>query len=207
VRSLVIVIASVVTAGGVAAPAAADVVLATQVGIGGGVGAAPRPIYTAHAGIEAAIVIGHGWGVAVSLDQLVIERPSAPTAGGAEYQANLCAYWRKPVRSGVAWVAFGAGWRRFQVDAPDGELGSVTLHGINVLHIRTGADWPIGDRVFLGVAFDWTIGYYRSGEYDGAASAAYVQRHDMAPPPIDAGWLGQGANVYSVGPRLSVVID
>ena len=202
-RSLSIV---VIVLAALCAPASADVILGVRAGIGGGVGAAPRPVYGAHAGIEAAVVFHRSWGIGASLDRVVLERPEGNDVDG-ELQANLFVHWQHVDDRGIGWFSLGAGWRRLRTAAPDAELGDVTLHGINVLHARGGVDWRIGERALLGLAFEWTIGWYRSGEYDAAAAAAYVDRHDQAPPELHAGRLGGGGNIYTIGPRLSVVID
>jgi hypothetical protein len=188
------------------APASADVVISARAGIGGGVGQAPRPVYGALAGIEAAVMF-RGLGVGASIDRIVLERPDAHGDGDGEYQASLYFRWQHVGKGKIAWFALGAGWRRFRTAAEDPQLGDVTLHGINVVHLRSGVDWRIGKRLLVGFAFDWTIGYYRSGTYDADAAAAYTDRMDRAPPEIDARYLGGGGNIYSIGPRLSVVYD
>jgi hypothetical protein len=142
----------------------------------------------------------------------VLERPgrAALATGdreGTEHQVSVFARWQRAGRRTIGWFTVGAGWRRFRTAAPDTGLGEVTLRGVNVLHARGGVDWRIGARTLLGIAFDWTIGYYRSGRYDPALAAAYLDRTDRPPPAIDAGALGGGANIYSIGPRLSFVID
>jgi hypothetical protein len=201
-RSLLVV----VVLSSLGASASADVILAAGAGIGGGVGSAPRPVYGAHAGIEASVVFHDSWGVGASFDRIVLERPDGNDVDD-EYQADLFLLWQLVHDRRTGWFSLGAGWRRLRIAAPDPELGDVTLHGINVLHARAGGDWRIGARTRLGIAFEWTVGWYRSGEYDADAAAAYANRYDQAPPELNAKLLGSGGNIYAIGPRLSVVLD
>lgn len=180
--------------------ALADVSIAARAGIGGGVGSAPRPVYAGHAGVDAAIEVHRGWGIGVSYDRLVLERPDSDR-GGVEEQASVWLHYRWEHRGTFGWFSAGTGLRRYRTTS-DGL--AVTVRGFNLLHAGSGVEWPIAPSLYLGFAFDWTVGMYRGATYDEAEA---LREQGIDPTPLSPGAIGGGASVYTIGPRLALVFD